>query len=214
MKLPRILGPIEDKGEDKRAGIINEIAKKYHGNIAFSSLVVPQVSAVYHGNVTAVVNWENEVQSGPSNPWIQISFPNSKLNPTGYTLKGPVSLSKCFASKWKVEAFNDDESDPSLWDTVAINQNTESNYCNTNANVCSDPSVGHFIIPATNKRYKHFRWSTVTSRCTFNSVFFVTGGIDLFGTLYTENGECNPNNQIKIFKHALFYILIVNKSIS
>ena len=207
--LPKVIGPIIDKNIDGRTGIINELISNYHvTDPIFSTIIIPQTSGTYGGSIKNIITWSDNYQSGPTKPWVQLTFPGRRFIPIGYVIKSP-NRNICYAKEWKVEGFNEDEEyDSTKWTLLALHNTSQSNYCNGAGGTCGSNGVGHYSItpPPNCKGFKHIRWTNTKSACTISGEYFATSGIDLFGSLISDYSYQlqSHHSQIVSFKSFLF----------
>jgi hypothetical protein len=206
MSLP-ITIPFIDTG--KHHGIINTLNKACEIDLLGENWVSLSSSEVYTGEISTLVNHGTghfqSKDSSKSNTYIQVSFLKGYVFPTGYTLKGVKGLCS-YSKSWYVYGIHEgDEGDESKWDTLGVNDTTQSTYCHmpNSRGYCDDDAVGSFSLKSmpSSRGYKHLRWKLKDPNDEYYA--FITAGIDIYGTLSNNpygvlrNGKslchCNKN---------------------
>lgn len=163
MILPRKIGPIAPSGEYLK-GIINELKTRHLiENPITSGIVIPSAENTEAGNLDNVVNWKGSWQSSPATyPWLQITFPQALINPTGYSIKGPYSGPHCYAVEWDVFGIKEgDENFSNKWIFLTHSKASDTSFCHKLTRyACCDDSVGTYNFDSYDKfwRFRHLRF--------------------------------------------------------
>ena len=196
MKLPKRIGPVSSSG-DYLKGIINEIRTKHSiENPITSGIVIPTANGTEAGHLDNVVNWKGSWQSSPETyPWLQLTFPQSLISPTGYSIKGPYSGPHCYAVEWDVYGIKDgDENFSNKWVFLTHSKASDTSFCHKLMEyACCDDSIGTYNFDKHNSfwKFRHLRFVLTHSNDKhYNCVtkhYFATGGIDFYGSLFSGN---------------------------
>ena len=177
--------PFINKSEHR--GIIHALTQEYGVDLINENYVNLSSSTRYTGEIDTVVNhgtghYQSMKSGDDKESFIQITFLKGFIFPTGYTLKG-VRDGYSFSKSWCVFGIHEgDENQEKRWKTLAINDTSESTYCQTLSvyGNCIDDRVGSFQLKPMKitRGFKHLRW-----RPKELGGIFITAGIDIYGTL-------------------------------
>lgn len=214
MHLP-ITVPFSNTGEHH--GIINKLNKEYKIDLLGEKYLSLSSSKDFTGTISSLVNHGTgyyQSQSDGSSTYIQISFLNGYIFPTGYTLKGSTSVG-FYSKSWYVYGIHDgDEKTEGRWETLGINDTSQSTYCNTltSNGGCYDNRVGSYTLKPMKALlgYKHLRWKT-KENCDIGNAFLTTG-IDVYGTLSPSKKLPKGNERsvrVNNYNHVYFILIIL-----
>ena len=147
-------------------------------------------SSVYASNIESLVNHGTGyyyTSSDGSSAYIQISFLKGYIFPTGYTLKGTTGC-LTYAKSWYVYGIHEwDENIENRWEILGENDSSESTYCQPPTTYivgCLNDSVGSFTLKPMKSScgFKHLRWKLKEVCDSCFGIYFLTAGIDVYGT--------------------------------
>ena len=129
-------------------GIIYKIKNELKLDPIIENIIIPSSVNDIEGTCATLIYWNESLfdagnHTKYANPWFQLSFPQSYIFPTAFSMRG-VSGGYYFPFSWEVLGIpEDEENDENKWDLLATNNFEESTYCTTKGSSgasCDDPT--------------------------------------------------------------------------
>lgn len=202
--------------ENELTGIIWKLKNEYNiSNPISSRLVVPSSSLVTQGKLSTLVLWDRtylQVMETNNVSWVQLSFPNSLIFPSAYSLRGVMKNDTvyplCFSKAWNVFGILEKGKKKELISSNSVN---ESQYCAQSSGNCYDLLVGSFDINKniSDKGYTAIRWETTELGGTCTKYFFSASAIDVYGVLVPRYSICSMKRLQGNGKSFTFIMILI-----
>jgi hypothetical protein len=188
---------------DNMSGIITEIRRSHPEML--NRNIIASSSVISHGNIGSVLSFNGLCQTGDLyGAYIKLDFYGCYIKLSHYSLRGYVGYQ--FSKSWNVTGITAHGNEV----LIGMNTSTEHGFCEPSNWDCPNYDPKLYSVIKNDYTFVSLKWS-ITKGSLTPYHYFLTSGIELFGTFSTIIPLCKTHNaKMNLFTPItkLIYIIV------